>query len=154
MKNLTISIVGTIFGGRIGEKIEIYTEIMNIQGTGGVLSLIKRLFFLPVYLLVRPYVSPKYKYYDGFLNIFIFGNIIYILFYKSLNIIARASTPFLFFEVFLLSSVLLSLKTNYDKMIIYSVISVYSLSKLMFFLTAYWDEYVPYINIVTSNIGK
>jgi hypothetical protein len=138
--------------GRIALKIELYTKFVNLDDEikGGILSLLKRVIIIPVYLLLRPYVSSKYEYYDGFLNIFIFGNILYILFYQSFPAMLRCSTPFLFYEVLLLTSLLLAVKTIYQKLVMYFIISLYCISKLWFFLSIYWDLYIPYTSIFSE----
>jgi hypothetical protein len=154
IQKLLMGIVGFIFrdGGRIGLKLELYTEFNSVvddQIKGGILSVLKRVVIIPIYLLARKYVSPKYEYYNGFLNIFIFGNILYILFYRSFPVMIRSSTPFLFYEIFLLTSLLLTGRSVYQKTGLYLIISLYCISKLWFFLSLYWDLYVPYKSIVS-----
>jgi hypothetical protein len=134
--------------GRIAFRLDIYTSGLSFDEIkGGLLSILKRVIIIPVYLLAKPYMASKYKYYNGFLNIFIFGNILYILFYQSLPVMLRASVPFLFYEIFLLTSLLLIGQIFYQRLIIYFIITLYCIGKLWFFLSAYWDLYVPYTTI-------
>lgn len=110
-----------------------------------VLSLAKRIIFVPLFLLIRK-KERNNEFYCGVLNLWIFGTLVYLLFSNSLNVFQRMTTPFISLEIFLLPYIFKNEK-KYAKPIYFLLICLYALSKLVSALNAYPDLYMPYYSI-------
>lgn len=148
--SFVIPIITAPFSSRIRiiGKLAVYATGFSSSdfSVSTVLSLIKRILFLPIFLSVRNKI-PQNKTYEGLFNIWMIGTCIYLLFTNSLNVFQRMTTPFILVEFLLLPYVLRIEKKVYLKPILYFVICGYAVSKLINALTAYPDLYIPYYSI-------
>lgn len=112
------------------------------------LGILKRVFILPLLIYGGRYVSlavlPKYR---GYLNLLIFGNIIYFIFILSVPVITRLALPFLYMEIFLLAYFLTSLNDFKIRVFILILIVVFGAFRLYLFMSPYMDLYVPFQTI-------
>lgn len=111
-----------------------------------VLSLVKRLIFLPLFLYCRK-KYPHDKTYNGIFNIWMGGTCIYLLFSNSLNVFQRMTTPFILLEFILLPYIIRIERKKYFKPIVFFLICAYAVTKLVSALNAYPDLYIPYYSI-------
>ncbi|MBF7090643.1 EpsG family protein [Flavobacterium sp. ALJ2] len=148
--------------GFVGEKISNYlsndSEGLNTNSNLLVLyimGIVKRLILIPLFLYVKNKSQGRFVYFQGYLNLYIVGNIIYFLFAKDLAIFARASVPFLIFEIFLISYVLLYYKPHKKKMIFaFVLITLFSWARFSALINSYYDLYVPYNSIFDKKIER
>ncbi len=112
------------------------------------LGILKRAFILPLLIYGKRYVSPSIlPQYQGFLNLLIFGNIIYFIFILSVPVITRLALPFLYMEIFLLAYLLVSLNDFKLKVFLLILIMIFGAFRLYLFMSPYMDLYVPFQTI-------
>jgi len=141
--------------GAISTKIQIY--ILGNYSDGSfslfrmLLSFIKRLVFVLLFLFLRNKLTHHYLYASGLINLYLISNIIYSLFAfnEALAPMARMVTPFLFLEVLLFPAILKLCKHNYSKYILLYLFFFYGLMKLHSALTTYPDAFMPYKSIIS-----
>lgn len=148
--------------GLIADKIAKY---LNEDGEGlnttinpvflYILGTTKRLIFIPIFIYIKNKTIDKFSNIRGYFNLYMTGNIIYFLFAKDLAVFVRASVPFLFFEIILLSYVLLYYKQSKKKMLIaFVLVSFFSWSRFNTLVNSYYDLYVPYNSIFDKKIER
>lgn len=108
----------------------------------------KRALFLPLFIYRQRFVDEEYRSkYTGYLNLLVFGNVIYLLFMLSLPIIARLSTGFLFFEIFIISLMIMSFKNKWIRLLFFVLVAFFGAFRLYNLMAVYWDLYVPFETI-------
>lgn len=148
--------------GVMGDKIANYlnedSEIVNTTIDPVFLYLlgsIKRLVFIPIFIFLKNKTNGKFINIQGYFNLYMTGNIIYFLFAKDLAVFVRASVPFLFFEIILLSYLLLHFKQAKKKLVIvFFLIVLFSWSRFNALVNSYYDLYVPYNSIFDKKIER
>ena len=112
------------------------------------LGILKRAFILPLLIYGKRYTSPTIlPKYQGFLNLLVFGNIIYFIFILSVPVITRLALPFLYMEIFLLAYLLLSMNDFKLKVFLLILIVIFGAFRLYLFMSPYMDLYVPFQTI-------
>lgn len=139
-------------GDVIYVKLQSYSEGERTSGGSSLVAFIlgtfKRCLFLPVFLFFKERVKEDIKRaYSGFVNLLLFGNCIYFLFALSLPVITRLSTYYLFYEVFLLTWTILSMKDLKLRFVSYAVLVLFCGMRLYSFILPYKELYVPYHTI-------
>jgi hypothetical protein len=132
-------------------------ETNNSEISTGLLLLLgyaRRIVLIPVLLYYRRQASLSSKYYNGCLNIFIFGNILYFLFSNSIAVFIRASSYFLIYEVILVSILLQSFQNRVKRYLVFCILFLYAAAKLYFALSTYKDLYIPYYSIFDNYIPR
>lgn len=159
--DLGLKIIGV--DGYAGEKINQY---LNESGADAIntnnnplviylLGLIKRGILIPIFFWVKNKVSDSRPEMRGYLNLYMVGNIIYFLFAKDLAIFARASVPFLFFEIFLIPFTLIYFRPLRVKFIVvFMIVLILSASRFNALINSYYDLYVPYNSIFDDRIDR
>ncbi|WP_416276579.1 EpsG family protein [Pedobacter sp. MR2016-24] len=159
--SLILQVIG--INGYAGEKINQY---LNASGTDTIntnnnplliyiLGLIKRCLFIPIFFWIKNRCYQNSSNIKGYLNLYMFGNIIYFLFAKDLSIFARASVPFLFFEIFLICFTLSYFKfAPKNFILIFLIIMVVSASRFNALINSYYNLYVPYNSIFDNRINR
>jgi hypothetical protein len=114
-----------------------------------VLSTIRRAFFLPVFLYLRPKLIKHYGYANGLINLYFFGSITHSLFAfnEAFMPMLRMAAPFTFIEVLLLPAILKLFKRNYTKHLFLVFLFFYGLMKYASTLATYPTAYIPYRSI-------
>lgn len=156
--NLSLQVIGIT--GHAGERINLYLNgndaAINTYNDPLViylLGLIKRCLFIPLFIYIKN--RTKDDKIRGYMNLYIMGNIIYFLFAKDLAVFARASVPFLFFEVFLLAYTLLYFKASKALFtVVFVLIMLVSLSRFNALVNSYYNLYVPYNSIFDDRIDR
>ncbi|MEH6305200.1 EpsG family protein [Olivibacter sp. CPCC 100613] len=137
---------------RVGEKLLFYNEeTLDMTGNPYVafaIGVAKRAIFIPVFIVFQPYVAqidrPKYT---GYLNLLVFGNLIYFLFMVSLPVMARLSTGFLLFEIFVLAYLVFYLKDKSLRLVAFLVLLLFGAFRLYNLISVYYNLYVPFETI-------
>lgn len=169
------------FGGffNIGEKVaEFIMHLVGIESRVGVklldylthsdetvpgnpyisyaIGVAKRALFLPLFIYRQRFIDETYKRkYTGYLNLLVFGNFVYLLFMLGLPIIARLSTGFLFFEIFIIGFMITSFKTKRDRLLFFVLIALFGAFRLYNLMAVYWHMYVPFETIFApTNIQR
>lgn len=159
--NFALQIIGVT--GYAGEKINNY---LNESGADAIntnnnplvlylLGLIKRCILIPVFFWIKRKTKDTNPKIQGYLNLYIFGNMIYFLFAKDLAIFARASVAYLFFEIFLVAYTVLYFKSQKDKLIlVFVVMLLLAGSRFNALINSYYNLYVPYNSIFDDRIDR
>ncbi|SEL59270.1 EpsG family protein [Parapedobacter koreensis] len=109
------------------------------------LGILKRAFILPLLIYGKKYVSKRIRFrYEGFLNLLIFGNMIYFIFILSVPVVTRLALPFLYLEIFLLAYLLTSLNDFKLKAFFLFLLTIFGAFRLYLFMSPYMDLYVPF----------
>lgn len=157
---LVMDMVG--IDSRVGDKLMQYgSEGMDtatavnpyIAFTIGVL---KRAIFLPIFISCQKYIASSYRAaYTGYLNLLVFGNVIYLIFMISLPVMARLSTGFLIFEIFIIAYLIVSVRHKWLRFLGFLVMLLFGAFRLYSLISVYWDLYVPFETIFApSNIQR
>lgn len=157
--NFLFEAIGGDTGNRMSTKLGIYakgTDLSNSLSKGTVLliGILRRSFFIPVYLLMRRQCEAADKRYTGFLNLFIFGNLVYFVFASSLLVFVRATIYFIVSEIFLLSILVMAIRSPKIKIVVFSLVVLYCGLKMYYNLNAYWELLVPFHTIFDTNIDR
>lgn len=148
--------------GFIGAKINNYlnedSEVLNTTNNPIVMYLLgvtKRFLLIPIFIYVKNRSEVKFPYLQGYFNLYMVGNVIYFLFAKDLAVFARASVPFLLFEIFLISYVLFYFKAAKKKMVfVFIIMMFFSWARFSALVNSYYDLYVPYNSIFDKKIER
>jgi hypothetical protein len=151
-----LTTISQFFGdfGKTLNRIIIYLAGQYDDGSysilRNILALIKRMMMIPFFLMFRKKMCINSYYANGLINLYLFGNIFYLLFAMNMNFapLQRMSVPFVLIEIFLLPIILKIIENKYMKFIYLNLLLLYGLSKLYSALNAYYDAYVPYKSIL------
>ncbi len=137
---------------RIGEKLLFYNEeTLDMTGNPYVafaIGVAKRAIFLPIFIAFQPHIAPVDRAkYTGYLNLLVFGNLIYFLFMVSLPVMARLSTGFLLFEIFVLAYLIFYLKDKGLRLLAFLLLLLFGAFRLYNLISVYYDLYVPFETI-------
>jgi len=146
---------------RVGDKLMQYGD--GSSESGGASSYVsfavgvaKRALFLPIFIGCQRFVQPVYKQkYTGYLNLLVFGNVIYLLFMLSLPVIARLSTGFLLFEIFILGYLVTAVRDKWLRLLVLILVILFGAFRLYNLIAVYWDLYIPFETIFApTNIQR
>jgi len=133
------------------EKVEIYLKTAKSaleQAQVSTLGIIKKILLPSIFLLTRKKIVEKYKYYNYFLNGYLFGVAFYFLFYNSLLVmISRGSVYFNAMEPILLSFQLLVIKDKKAKNIVLLLLCLFSIVFFFQSIKSYPEIFIPYKSI-------
>lgn len=152
-----ISIVPPGLGlDRITSKAQSYMELGNEFGGAEaaanklqrtVAAVLKRAILLPIFFLFQDRFSATDKNFNGFLNLYTFGNVLYFIFIDFLTM-QRSATYFYLFEILIFCIIFDQVKS---KTIWLLIILLYGLSKLTALLIGAEKLLIPYIWIFSEN---
>jgi len=115
--------------------------------TKTIISIIKRIIFFPVFLFLRKRISEKNEYAYGLINLYFFGNIIYLLFTFSFTQFQRMTVPYVFTEIFIIPVILRTIKKQYTKYLFLMLILLYGIFKLYSAINPFKECLLPYYSI-------
>lgn len=153
--NLVVSVVGV--DASIADKVLRYDdEGLETSHANPYISyalgLLKRALILPVLIAGRRIIPGEDEgWYSGQLNLLVFGNIIYFVFVLNVPVITRLALPFLYMEIFLLASLVSSIKDIKLRILAVLFVIVFGALRLYMFMAPYWDLYVPFQTIFDKN---
>lgn len=111
----------------------------------------KRLIIMPFFIWRMEYISKEeFDRYRGYLNLVIFGNLIYFIFILSIPVMQRLSVYFSFFEIFVWGYFILSFKDRPLQIAVLAIASLYAAFRLYLQINAYFDDYVPFKTIFSN----
>ncbi len=113
-------------------------------------GIVKRGVVIPIFLYFQDKIKFRNNTYNGFLNIFVFGNVIYFIVADFLTI-QRMITYFYPFEILLICYVF---EFYSNKKVSLSLILSYSLVKLIYYITSASDLLVPYYSIFSNTFYR
>lgn len=148
---LVVNLIG--IDATIAEKLLQYGEEgLETSHTNPYLSfalgILKRAFILPLLIYGKRYTPDVIRTrYEGFLNLLIFGNVIYFIFILSVPVVTRLALPFLYMEIFLLAYLLTSLSDFKLRMFFLFLLMVFGAFRLYLFMFPYMDLYVPFQSV-------
>lgn len=111
----------------------------------------KRLIIMPFFIWRMDYIATvDFNRYRGYVNLIIFGNLIYFLFILSIPVMQRLSIYFSFFEIFVWGYFILSFKDRPLQITVFIIASLYAGLRLYLQINAYFDAYVPFKTIFSN----
>ncbi|WP_447770480.1 EpsG family protein [Sphingobacterium faecium] len=111
----------------------------------------KRLIVMPFFIWRLNYIAKvDFERYRGYLNLVIFGNIVYFVFILSIPVMQRLSVYFSFFEIFIWGFFILSFKDRSLQIMVFVIASLYGAMRLYLQINSYYDEYVPFKTIFSE----
>ncbi|WP_353140601.1 EpsG family protein [Pseudopedobacter sp.] len=139
---------------RLTQKAESYKNLGNeffqkdetVTLTRLVAALAKRAVLLPVFFYFQS-IYKENRHYNGFLNLYTLGNVIFFLF-VDFSVLQRAATTFYFFEIILFCFIFENTKS---KGIWFVIILAYAFMKMASNIFAGYDLLVPYIWIFSDD---
>lgn len=143
-------------GGFIQAKLQGYQEEGLETASGNpylffALGAAKRLLIMPFFIWRMKYIPHSdFDRYRGYLNLVIFGNLIYFIFILSIPVMQRLSIYFSFFEIFLWGYFILSFKDRPLQITVLVISSLYAALRLYLQINAYFDSYVPFKTIFSN----
>lgn len=140
---------------RLANKVVAYTEGMEANSEAGWLFLgfVRRLFFIPIELMCMYKLKNYISTYRGCLNLIIFGYMLYFLFANiSATIAIRVSTAFYIYEIITIPAMFLLVKSLKIKLILFIIFIGYCGMKYIYLINNFYDEYIPYINVLFNQI--
>lgn len=135
---------------RLLEKVDFYYEAgYRSDGPIVILTYIRRIIFIPIELWALSKIEKVNMYYRGYLNLIIFGYMIYFLFENMSPIIAtRISSAYYIYEIITIPMLFMIFKSLKIKISMFLILVLYLLIKYLYAINMYYDVYVPYINIL------
>ena len=137
-------------GGNIAWKIVHYATDYEEAATSIVtkfFSLGKRVLFIPfIFMFYKKLVSFS-PYNKGVINLYLFGNAFYLVFFTGFTQMNRCVIANLFLEVILLPEFICCFKKKYTKMLFIFVILLYGLFKMITALRPFSDVLIPFYTI-------
>lgn len=116
-------------------------------------SIIKKTCFLLLFLLMKKKVEKYDVNYNGFLNLSIFSNILFLFFLPIPEISLRLVSYYNYFEIFLLSDLLfLSNKWVLRVFIIFGL-GIIGFLRYFYGIYQFYDLFIPYKNILFIGAG-
>ena len=110
-----------------------------------VLGAVKRAIIIPLLFYFKNKIDPEdQEKFRGYLNLLVVGNVIYFLFIISFPEVTRLSVSYLYFEIFLLALVLVSIKDLMLRFCLLGIMIVFGAFRLYSFMAPFLDLYVPY----------
>jgi hypothetical protein len=155
--SLLFSFVGNSMGVMGSYKALVYvTESKNDFESLSILGLIKRLFFIGLFIYNYDYLSAKLSYYKIIFNGYFVGLIIYFLFSSSiLTMVNRGSLYFTVMEALLLSAQFLLIKDR-DYTVNFLIL-LFIVTIFLFYqsIGGYADLFVPYKGVfINTNFDR
>jgi hypothetical protein len=112
-------------------------------------QLVKRLLFIPVFIVLRKRLCNTNGYISGLLNLYFFGTGIYLLFSITFTEFQRLTGAFLCVEPFILSAMLNIINKRYFKYLYLFFLLVYGFSRIYSHLQRFPGSYSPYHSILS-----
>jgi hypothetical protein len=94
------------------------------------LSLSKRVILILLFLYCRKYIGNDNHYLNGFINLYFFGEIIYVFFMWGGYGFQRLSTPFSMTEIIIIPNLYHIIKIRHVKIVLLFIIFLYGILKL------------------------
>lgn len=135
---------------RLLEKASLYYEVGSMSdGPIVILTYLRRLIFIPIELWAISRIEKFDKNYRGYLNLIIFGYMLYFLFENMSPVIAsRISSVYYIYEIITIPTIFVVIKSLKIRIGVFCVLSIYLLIKYLYAINMYYDIYIPYINIL------
>jgi len=137
------------------EKLLKYNESGVESSTGNayfnfVLGAVKRAVIIPALFYVKNRVAEEDRdVYRGYLNLLVMGNIIYFLFIISFPEVTRLSVSYLYFEIFLLSFSVVSIKDLKLRLVVFGILIIFAAFRLYSFMSPFMAYYLPFKTILS-----
>lgn len=112
------------------------------------LALVRRLFFIPIYIYTLKTLSLKNLYYRGCFNLVIFGHVVFfIMSMISIDFAGRLSMYYYIYEILLISTLLAWKNSIKYRLSILFLIMLYCLMKYGYLIYSLNEYYLPYNTI-------
>lgn len=145
---MAFSFIGESVGGMGATKVLRYKEVFENEASllsQSLLGLLKRIFFLALFVYNYTYLTSKISYYKLIFNGYVVGLVIYFLFSSSILVLVnRGSLYFTVMEALLLSSQFLVLKNKHYQVNFLLVLFVICVFLFFQSISGYPDLFIPY----------
>lgn len=138
-------------GERLGSKIELYTYFYDntMDSEKMLYGILRRMIFLPLELYFINKIEKYDANYRGYINLIVFGNVLYFLFGNISPVIAgRINLAYNFYEVLVIPIIFITYKSFKIRILLFICFVIFVFAKYMFNLYDLYEQYVPYINIL------
>lgn len=138
---------------RLFNKAEAYVYIHDYTRENSVMLLgyIRRILFLPLEIWALSKMEKINSNYRGFLNLIIFGYIVYFLFGNMGQVFAaRFSSAYTIYEIITIPSIFILIKSWKKRLLLFLVLSGYLLFRYIFFINLNYEDFIPYVNVIFS----
>ena len=147
---------GGFLSERITDKLQSYTTdsySSNISSNVAFLiSAARRLIILPIVLYLRKDI--KSTVFNGYINLFVFSNIIFFLLSKVSIVFVRFTSYFALAEILMIAIVLRSQKDKRIKVLLLIFFAIYLAIRLIVSINTYRDLFDPYYWIFDKYIPR
>lgn len=109
-----------------------------------ILSLTKRLIFLPFLFIFYKRLIKISTYNKGLINLFLFGNIVYLAFFSGFTQMGRCVITNIYLEIILLPEFICCIKKKYIKILFIFLILFYGLFKMIWAIRPFSNVLIPY----------
>lgn len=157
-KNIVEFLVSITIGIDLDILIKLYNYLdeSNMESSSNysgrfviLLGILRRCFFFPVLIVYRDRLLNVYSFYNGFLNLTIFGACFFYLFSSiGVSIAGRGSFYYSIYEIFIIPYVLFWNKKLWIKMCLFFILLFYCIIKYFYGIYGFYDLLVPYKSIL------
>lgn len=137
---------------RIASKVDLYVydyDMNDIEALPLFLGYCRRLLFIPIELWMINRMEKIDKNYRGFVNLIIFGNMLYFLLANMGSTFAvRANYFYVMCEMITIPAIFIFIKKMWVKLIVFFIFSIYLYLKYIFFILNKPEAFIPYINVL------
>lgn len=141
---------------RLSDKIEMYAYnygMYDIESNTLLLGYIRRLMFLPLELWAIKKISKIDPNYRGYINLIVFGYMLYFLLTNlGLTFAFRANSFYVIYEYLTIPALFFLIKRRELKVVLFFIFAGYLFFKYMYFIEAQSYEYIPYLNVLLDNV--
>lgn len=152
LPSFMFSSLANFLGGAAADKADMYSDNQLSETSLSMIGLIRRLLFFVVFFINYDMLVRKFAAYRLIFNGYLFGLIVYFLFWESLIIlVGRGSFYFNIMECFLLASQLLLFKSTRDRAYLLLFLFVYSYFIFFQSISEYPTLFIPYKGVYINS---
>lgn len=148
VKNFVFGIVKIIGNDSLSYKMSVYFgddySDVGFSQIKKMLSLIKKLFIIPLYFIYYNKLVSKNKYNKGLINLFLFGNAFQICFFNFFYQLWRCVLANVFLEIILLPELIMCIRNKAAKYLVVYLYFFYGIMKLYNSTISFKDALIPY----------
>lgn len=138
---------------RLANKVYSYMYIHDYsnENANAILGYIRRLVFVPLEMWAVLKMDKINNNYRGFVNLVIFGYILYFIFGNVGQVFAvRLNSAYVIYEIITIPSIFVLIKSLKLKIILFLILAGYLFYRYIYFIDMNSNGYIPYVNILLN----
>lgn len=150
-------LVGTSGNDGAGLLFKLTVYISGSEQNSGdrfVFSLLKKVMMIPVFLYFRKQLSERSEFAMGYLNLYVIGSCIQLVFSSILQTMQRFGTMFAISEILLLPMLFDLPRKKENRLFLFFLFLLYAGAKLYYAVTSIDDFYLPYYTIFSTDVQR